>query len=140
MDWQARYREMDGAHEVIIRAVNDLRSSLRDDAFTKIKMTALYDGVACYCSRQDDAFYKSLKLRHQNNPSALKIIDFFHQDLKSLKVRLVSFEDPVLSSRKQGYQQRMNVLDLLKDVEGRLQTERSQFFALIAPDGSSIAS
>jgi hypothetical protein len=134
VDWQARYKELVGAQDVVAQALDEVKAVLRQEAVVRGKVVFLHGVAVAYVGRQNDIFYSELRSRHAHNAGALKIIDFFSQDLKLLKVKLYVFEDIHLTGRRQpGNKWTADVLELCQDLWDRCQLERDQMFPLVTP-------
>jgi hypothetical protein len=141
VDVQARYRELVAAQDVILRALDEVKAVLRNEAASKAKVAFLYGTTAQYAKRQDDEFYAALKERWAANASTLKIIEFFEQDLKYFKVKLFVFEEKYLAGRlNSGKKWAADFAELAQDITSRLLAEQSQLLPLLAPPGSSVDS
>jgi hypothetical protein len=141
VDWQARYKEMTGAQDAVAQALGEVKAVLRQEAVARGKVVSLHGLAVTYVARQDDALYAALRSRHERNDSVLKIIDFFLQDLKLLKVKLYIFEDTHLTGRHASKSKWVaDVSELCQDLWSRLQLERDQLFPLLIAEGSSVAS
>jgi hypothetical protein len=141
VNWQARYRELVSSHDAVTRALHEVKMVLRNEAASRAKAEFLYGLILQYISRQDDEFYKTLKAHYADNAAALNIIDFFAQDLKTLKVKLFVFEEKYLTGRRDSAGRwTSDFIELSQDIAARVQMEHAQLFPLLAPKGSSVAS
>jgi hypothetical protein len=141
VDWQTRYRTMVDAQGAVNRALGEAAMVVRNQAAVRAKAEILYGWMVQYVAHQDDEFYRSLKMRYQDNPSVLKIIDFFDQDLKSLKVKLFHFEERHLTGRLDSAGKwTPDFIELSKTISDRLQMEHTQLFPLLTALGNSVAS
>ena len=140
VDVQERYKELAGTQDVIIQTIQEIKSVLKNEMLSKAKAIQLYGLIVQYAAKQDDEFYTTLKVQHKDNQAALKIIDFFIQDLKFLKVRLFVFEDKYLADRwDNGRKWAADFLELSDEIVQRFQVEQDQLFPLLSPNGRSIA-
>ena len=143
IDWQARREQLISLQELITGSLQEIKTVLRNDASARAKAADVYGLMVRYISRQDDEFYRALKSCHAEDYKALKMIDFFIQDLKALKVSLFVFEDQYLTGRlgNAGKGFVTDWLGLSRDILTRFQTEQVQLFPLLVPSkGSSVAS
>jgi hypothetical protein len=134
IDWQARQKMFMLSQETVSKALNDIKSALRPDAATRARVGAAYGLIVQYISRQDETFFKELNERHAEDSLALKMIHFFAEDLKDIKVRLFIFEDKHLVNSLLKIEKRFtgDVLELFQVILTRFQTEQMKLFPLIA--------
>jgi UDP-N-acetylmuramyl pentapeptide synthase len=129
------------AQQAVSHALDEARMVVRNQAAVRAKAEILYGWLLQYVAHQDDEFYRSLRLRYQTNPSAVKIIDFFEEDLKNLKVKLYHFEERHLTGRLDGAGKwTADFIELSQAITGRLQMEHAQLFPLLAAAANPVAS
>jgi hypothetical protein len=140
-DGRARHKELVDSQSVILRALDEVKMVIRNEAASRAKAELLYGWMVQYISRQDEEFYTSLRQQHEKNPAALKLIDFFADDLKDLKVRLFHFEEKYLTGRRDpAGRWASDFIELSQGISSRLQMEHAQLFPLIVSKGTSVAS
>jgi hypothetical protein len=132
LDWQSRYSELMGAQDLIAGAIRDVKAVLRNEVSAQARARSLYDLLVQYVAKQDDGFYQALRARYAGNASALKIIEFFLQDLKMLKVKFFIFEDTYLMGRRASKSKWVSDFqEFSEDILTRCQMEQAQLFPLL---------
>ena len=101
-----------------------------------VKIRGLFESAGHHAAIQSDEFYQTLRVSHQGNPSAIKILDFLLQDLKMLRVELFAFAERYLGDRPAG---QIKILHndwahLIERITQRIELEENQLGVLLRRD------
>lgn len=92
-----------------------------------------YDQVCSYFQLQDDRFYARIRAAHADDPSALKKIDYFENDLKELKVKLYALDESArekASGIRKAVEKQWGLL--IGEIKTRIQQEEHLLYPLLA--------
>ena len=119
--------------QLILDLLPDAQAAARYGTLSVPKAVAVVNQSARHCALQNDAFYAYLKSAHQDNASALKIIDFFIYDLKELKIKIFVFEEKYLAEKMHVSKNfSKDFLELSREILTRVDMETAQLFPLLS--------
>ena len=119
--------------QLTIDAMAQAQAVVHNDKIIIEKIKHFLEQASRHVFLQSEEFYRSLRERHHENSSALKIIDFFDQDLKELRVQLFAFSEEYFVD-KPVRNMRVFILDFIalsRVVLARVDVEDSQLVPLL---------
>ena len=117
----------------ILNLCEEIIATIRSYTQVRGRLIILYDLSTNYFGRQDQCLLTDLRLRHQNDSRALKMLEFWEIDLKDIKIKVVTFfekytGDFVIKPRGSFGKE---FLELHKALKARFEIENNYLFALM---------
>lgn len=118
------------AQEIILKMFEEIKLLLHSSSSLDVQLTALQAQLVRYFALEDNDFF--LRLRKEPGTSP-KMIDFFQEDLKGLKVKFFSFFERHLPERMHKPLKSLpkDFMELTEEVLLRFKMERDYLIPLV---------
>ncbi len=121
------------AHQSLLDSIDQIQQKIHSYKDVKPKLRAFEVQLLAYFEQQNNAFYEPLAIFYKENRADLKMIEFLKQDLKQLKIQLLTFFD-----QHSGEMGDLHAGNFVRDfrefsglVLGRIKIEEEYLFPLI---------